>query len=161
MHLPTTASIVDMTGRDGFQMEPEFIPTEQKIEIIDLLSRSGVRQIQVTSFVHPRAVPQLQDAEAVMRGITRVPGVTYRVLVPNLRTAIVGSAFLTATVVLGEFTIASLLLKETFPTYMALYQARQPVKPLVRNIHESDVGLDGTKPVVGSLCLCTVAHCIE
>jgi hydroxymethylglutaryl-CoA lyase len=87
MHLPATASIVDMTGRDGFQMEADFIPTEQKIEIIDLLSRSGIRQIQVTSFVHPRAVPQLQDAEAVMRGIERVPGVTYRVLVPNLRGA--------------------------------------------------------------------------
>lgn len=49
-----------------------------------------------------------------------------RVLVPNLRAAIVGSSFLTATVVLGEFTIASLLLKDTFPVYMAQYQARQP-----------------------------------
>ncbi len=88
MHnLPATATIVDMTGRDGFQMEPEFIPTETKIEIIDLLSRSGLRQIQVTSFVHPKAVPQLADAEAVMQGIERVPGVVYRVLVPNLRGA--------------------------------------------------------------------------
>ena len=85
--LPTTATIVDMTGRDGFQMEPEFIPTETKIEIINLLSQSGLRQIQVTSFVHPRAVPQLRDAEAVMAGIERVPGVTYRVLVPNLKGA--------------------------------------------------------------------------
>ena len=86
-NLPTTATIVDMTGRDGFQMEPAFIPTERKIEIINLLSRSGVRQIQVTSFVHPRAVPQLADAEAVMAGIERVPGVIYRVLVPNMKGA--------------------------------------------------------------------------
>jgi hydroxymethylglutaryl-CoA lyase len=85
--LPKTATIVDMTGRDGFQMEPEFIPTATKIEIINLLSQSGLRQIQVTSFVHPRAVPQLRDAEAVMAGIERVPGVTYRVLVPNLKGA--------------------------------------------------------------------------
>jgi hydroxymethylglutaryl-CoA lyase len=86
-NLPKTATIVDMTGRDGFQMEPEFIPTESKIAIINLLSHSGLRQIQVTSFVHPRAVPQLRDAEAVMAGIERVPGVTYRVLVPNLKGA--------------------------------------------------------------------------
>src|SRR5687767_2711112 len=85
--LPAAATIVDMTGRDGFQMESAFIPTETKIEIIDLLSRSGLRQIEVTSFVHPRAVPQLSDAEAVMSGIERVPGVTYRVLVPNLKGA--------------------------------------------------------------------------
>ena len=88
MHnLPSTATIVDMTGRDGFQMEPVFIPTETKIEIINLLSHSGLQQIQVTSFVHPKAVPQLADAEAVMQGIERVPGVVYRVLVPNLRGA--------------------------------------------------------------------------
>lgn len=86
-NLPATATIVDMTGRDGFQMEPEFIPTETKIEIINLLSHSGLRQIQVTSFVHPKAVPQLADAEEVMRGIERVPGVIYRVLVPNLKGA--------------------------------------------------------------------------
>lgn len=86
-NLPKTATIVDMTGRDGFQMEPEFIPTETKIEIINLLSHSGLRQIQVTSFVHPKAVPQLADAEAVMQGIERVPGVIYRVLVPNLKGA--------------------------------------------------------------------------
>jgi len=87
LKLPSSATIVDMTGRDGFQMESAFIPTEQKIEIINLLSHSGLREIQVTSFVHPKAVPQLQDAEAVMTGIERVPGVLYRVLVPNLRGA--------------------------------------------------------------------------
>src|SRR5947207_2903284 len=85
--LPASVTIVDMTARDGFQMEPRFIPTEQKVEIIDLLSRSGLRHIQVTSFVHPAAVPQLRDAEEVMRRIARVAGVTYRALVPNLRGA--------------------------------------------------------------------------
>ena len=85
--LPDSVTIVDMTGRDGFQMEPEFIPTDRKIEIINLLSQTGLRQIQVTSFVHPRAVPQLSDAGEVMRGIERMSGVVYRVLVPNLKGA--------------------------------------------------------------------------
>lgn len=87
-NLPEAVKIVDMTARDGFQMEfGYFIPTEQKIEIINAIARSGVPEIQVTAFVHPKAVPQLQDAEAVMRGIDRVPGVKYRALVPNLRGA--------------------------------------------------------------------------
>lgn len=87
-NLPTSVKIVDMTPRDGFQMETAFfIPTEQKIEIVNMISRTGVPEIQVTSFVHPRAVPQLRDAEEVMRGIDRVEGVKYRVLVPNLKGA--------------------------------------------------------------------------
>ena len=85
--LPTHVTVVDMTARDGFQMEHDFIDTATKIEIIDLISGSGVPEIQVTSFVHPQAIPQLADAEAVMRGIERVPGVKYRALVPNLKGA--------------------------------------------------------------------------
>jgi hydroxymethylglutaryl-CoA lyase len=73
--------------RDGFQAEEEFIATERKVEIIDALSRTGVAAIQVTSVVHPKAVPQLSDAEEVMARIERVPGVRYTVLVPNLRGA--------------------------------------------------------------------------
>jgi hydroxymethylglutaryl-CoA lyase len=85
LDLPDAVTIVDVTTRDGFQMESgPFIPTEQKIEIVNLLSRSGIPEIQVTSFVHPKAVPQLADADEVMRRIDRLPGVKYRVLVPNL-----------------------------------------------------------------------------
>jgi hydroxymethylglutaryl-CoA lyase len=76
---------MDVGPRDGFQIEREFIPTETKVEIIDALSRTGVPEIQATSFVHPRATPQMADAEEVMRRITRVPGVQYQVLVPNLK----------------------------------------------------------------------------
>lgn len=83
--LPASVTIVDVTTRDGFQMERgPFIPTDVKVEIVNLLSRTGLPEIQVTSFVHPKAVPQLADAEEVMRRIDRVPGVTYRALVPNL-----------------------------------------------------------------------------
>lgn len=73
--------------RDGFQIEPRFIPTEEKIALVDALSRTGLAKIEVTSFVSPRAVPNLRDAEEVMRGIRRQPGVLYTALVPNLRGA--------------------------------------------------------------------------
>ncbi|HET9762711.1 MAG TPA: hydroxymethylglutaryl-CoA lyase [Casimicrobiaceae bacterium] len=79
--------IHDVVARDGFQIEPSFIPTERKIEIIDLLSRTGVAKIEATSFVSPRAVPNLRDAEQVMAGIRRNPAVTYVALVPNARGA--------------------------------------------------------------------------
>ncbi len=85
MQLPARVKIVEVGPRDGFQAERQWIPTEQKIEIVNALSRSGIKDIQATSFVHPKAVPQLADAEEVMAGIDRVPGVEYRVLVPNMK----------------------------------------------------------------------------
>lgn len=87
-NLPKSVKVVDMTTRDGFQMEyGYFIPTEEKINIVNMIARAGVPEIQVTAFVHPEAVPQLKDASEVMRGIDRLPGVKYRALVPNLRGA--------------------------------------------------------------------------
>lgn len=85
MRLPDRVHIMEVGPRDGFQIEPEFIPTNTKVEIIDALSRTGVPEIQATSFVHPRATPQMADAEEVMKLIARVPGVVYQVLVPNLK----------------------------------------------------------------------------
>ncbi|HUH95500.1 MAG TPA: hydroxymethylglutaryl-CoA lyase [Casimicrobiaceae bacterium] len=79
--------IHDVVARDGFQIEPDWIPTERKIEIIDLLSLTGVAKIEATSFVSPKAVPNLRDAEQVMAGIRRNPAVTYVALVPNARGA--------------------------------------------------------------------------
>jgi hydroxymethylglutaryl-CoA lyase len=79
--------IHDVVARDGFQIEPSWIPTEQKIEIIDLLSATGVAKIEATSFVSPKAVPNLRDAAEVMAGIRRNPAVTYVALVPNARGA--------------------------------------------------------------------------
>lgn len=77
--------IQDVAVRDGFQIEPIFVPTDAKIALIDRLSRTGLAKIEVTSFVSPKAIPALTDAEAVMRGIARVPGVEYAALVPNVR----------------------------------------------------------------------------
>src|SRR5437867_12781966 len=79
--------IHDVVARDGFQIEPSWIPTERKIEIIDLLSTTGVAKIEATSFVSPKAVPNLRDAAEVMAGIRRNPAVTYVALVPNARGA--------------------------------------------------------------------------
>jgi hydroxymethylglutaryl-CoA lyase len=75
----------DVAVRDGFQMEKVFVPTATKIAFIDELSRTGLHKIEVTSFVSPKAVPALADADAVLAGIARVPGVQYVALVPNIR----------------------------------------------------------------------------
>lgn len=81
-------TICEVGTRDGFQIEADFIPTEVKVEVVNRLSEAGLPEIEVTSFVHPKAVPQLKDAEAVMRRIERRPGTLYAALVPNERGAI-------------------------------------------------------------------------
>ena len=73
--------------RDGLQVEERFVATEDKIALVDALSDAGLAKIEVTSFVSPKAIPQLRDAEIVLREIRRVPGVVYSALVPNLRGA--------------------------------------------------------------------------
>ena len=88
MKLPERVTICEVGTRDGFQIEPDFIPTELKIEVVDRLSEAGVPRIEVTSFVHPKVVPQLRDAEAVMAKIRRRPGTRYAALVPNDKGAV-------------------------------------------------------------------------
>jgi hydroxymethylglutaryl-CoA lyase len=77
----------EVAPRDGFQIEPQFIPTDAKVALIDALSECGYAKIEVTSFTSPRAIPMLRDADEVMGRIRRVPGVEYTALVPNLRGA--------------------------------------------------------------------------
>ena len=84
---PRRAFIQEVALRDGFQSEASFVPTEQKIALANALSRTGLAKLEVTSFVSPKAIPNLRDAEDVMHGIERVPGVLYTVLVPNVRGA--------------------------------------------------------------------------
>ncbi len=88
MKLPARVTICEVGPRDGFQIEPEFIPTDRKVEVVDLLSEAGLPEIEVTSFVHPRAVPQLRDAEEVMARIRRRPSTRYAALVPNDKGAV-------------------------------------------------------------------------
>jgi isopropylmalate/homocitrate/citramalate synthase len=77
----------EVATRDGFQNEKTFVETCDKIALIDALSLCGYAKIEVTSFTSPKAIPALRDAEAVMAGIRRQPGVEYTVLVPNVRGA--------------------------------------------------------------------------
>ena len=82
---PPSVRIVEVGPRDGLQNEKVNIPTEQKIHFINLLSEAGLPVVEVSSFVSPRAIPQLSDASAVMAGITQHPNISYPVLVPNLK----------------------------------------------------------------------------
>src|SRR5436853_7658104 len=75
----------DVAVRDGFQIEKACVPTATKVELINQLARTGLHKIEVTSFVSPKAVPALADANEVLAGIDRVPGVMYVALVPNIR----------------------------------------------------------------------------
>jgi hydroxymethylglutaryl-CoA lyase len=83
--MPEKVNILDVTPRDGLQNEPTPVSTEDKLALIEKLIRAGVRDIQTTSFVHPRWVPQMADAEAVIAGISKFPGVRFSALVPNLK----------------------------------------------------------------------------
>lgn len=77
--------IFEVGPRDGLQNEARLIPAVDKIALIDMLSGSGLRRIEATSFVSPKWVPQMADASEVMAGITRRPGVAYAVLTPNMQ----------------------------------------------------------------------------
>jgi hydroxymethylglutaryl-CoA lyase len=79
--------VTEVGTRDGFQAESAFIPTETKVAVLDALLDAGVRSVEATSFVSPRAVPQLADAHAVLEGVRRRDGVRLAVLVPNARGA--------------------------------------------------------------------------
>jgi hydroxymethylglutaryl-CoA lyase len=85
MTLPKSVTLVEMGARDGLQNEHEIIPTADKIRYIDLLSQTGLRYIEATSFVSPKAIPQLADATEVFTAIAKAPGVRYPVLVPNMK----------------------------------------------------------------------------
>lgn len=83
MHLPGRVYVREVSTRDGFQMENAFVPTPEKIAVIDKLSACGFPEMQVTAFVHPKAIPNLADAEEVVKGIRRNPATLYTALVPN------------------------------------------------------------------------------
>jgi hydroxymethylglutaryl-CoA lyase len=78
-------TICEVSPRDGLQNEPVFVPTSDKVRLIDLLSASGLRYIEAASFVSPKWVPQMADGKDVMAGIARRNGVVYSALVPNLQ----------------------------------------------------------------------------
>ncbi len=85
MSTPTQVHIVEVGTRDGIQAEKRFVETEQKLRMIELILAAGVRRLEATSFVSPKHVPQLADAEAVLAAMGRPPGVEVEALVPNMR----------------------------------------------------------------------------
>jgi hydroxymethylglutaryl-CoA lyase len=82
---PKSVRIREVGPRDGFQNEPETIATEDKVRLIDMLSAGGLSRLEVTSFVRPEVIPQLADAEEVLTSVQRRDGVSFSVLIPNLR----------------------------------------------------------------------------
>ena len=83
--LPSTVRIREVGPRDGFQNEPEVIPTSDKVRLIDMLAGTGLPRLEVTSFVRPDVIPQLADAAEVLAAVTRPADVSYSVLIPNER----------------------------------------------------------------------------
>jgi hydroxymethylglutaryl-CoA lyase len=83
--VPTHVTLVDVGPRDGLQNEKQPVGTAHKIELVHRLQEAGLREIEVTSFVSPKWVPQMADNAQVMAGIRRKPGVHYSVLVPNMK----------------------------------------------------------------------------
>ncbi|MBI0579370.1 hydroxymethylglutaryl-CoA lyase [Neobacillus cucumis] len=87
MQLPSKVVICEVAPRDGFQAEKTWIPTEKKIAIIKKLATTGIQSMEITSFVHPKAIPQLKDAEEVVRQSQELTGIKFRALVPNAKGA--------------------------------------------------------------------------
>lgn len=81
---PKRARIIDVSPRDGLQNEPQPVPAHIKIELVHRLQAAGLKEIEVTSYVSPKWVPQMADNHQVMSGLTRLPGVLYSVLTPNM-----------------------------------------------------------------------------
>jgi hydroxymethylglutaryl-CoA lyase len=83
--LPRAVRMVEVGPRDGLQNEPDPVPTATKIELIERLAASGLRIVEAGAFVSPKWIPQMADSAAVLAGLRRVPGVSYPVLVPNMK----------------------------------------------------------------------------
>ena len=85
MTLPTRVKIVDVGPRDGLQNEKQPVPAAVKVELVHRLQAAGLKEIEVTSYVSPKWVPQMADNHEVMSGIQRQSGVRYSVLTPNMK----------------------------------------------------------------------------
>ena len=85
MSIPTRVRLIDVGPRDGLQNEKQPVPAAVKIELVRRLQAAGLREIEVTSYVSPKWVPQMADNHEVMSGVARAPGVRYSVLTPNMK----------------------------------------------------------------------------
>ncbi|ARK32591.1 hydroxymethylglutaryl-CoA lyase [Halalkalibacter krulwichiae] len=142
MGLPKRVSILEVGPREGFQMQETPIPTEDKVSFINALNKTGVSSIEVTSFVSPKWVPQMADAEDVLAKIERVQDVTYRAAYLNMRgleralandVTVVGSLVLSASNTFSMKNMNKTIddMVETLPGWIEAYQkAGVPVKQM-------------------------------
>ncbi len=139
-NLPSRVKIVEVGPRDGLQNEKSQISTADKIRYIDLLSESGLPVIEATSFVSPKAIPQLADADEVYRGIRKRPGVTYLVLVPNERG--LERALAAGVRAIAVFTAAS----ETFTKHninMTIEESLRAFRTVVKRARDEQLWIRG------------------
>lgn len=140
MAFPESIRITEVGPRDGLQNEQSIVDVDHKVAFIDLLSRSGVPEIEVTSFVNPSWVPQLADAAEVCSRINRLPGVVYSALVPNERGL---HAALEANInKVAVFTAAS----ETFSqrnTNASIKETLERFLPVVKQAHQAGLSVRG------------------
>ncbi|MBC8202860.1 MAG: hydroxymethylglutaryl-CoA lyase [Planctomycetes bacterium] len=140
MNLPTSIEITEVGPRDGLQNQSSVIPTDTKIAYVDALSKTGLQRIEVSSFVNPKWVPQLADADAVFSGIVRFENVKYTALVPNKRG--LDRAMDVGVDEIGLMTSAS----ESFSSHnvnATIADSIERMKPLVESAIASGVGVRG------------------
>ncbi len=137
---PSRIRLTEVGPRDGLQNEPDKVPTEAKVAFVNALARTGVDEVEVSSFVSPKWVPQLADAEEVFRRIERRPGVIYSALVPNEKG--LERALSVAPDKVNVFTAAS----ETFSrknTNVSLAESLDRLRVVVRRAHEEGLPVRG------------------
>lgn len=164
--LPTHVKLVDVGPRDGLQNEAQPVPAATKIELVHRLQAAGLREIEVTSYVSPKWVPQMADAAAVMAGITRLAGVRYSVLTPNMKGfegALASKAdevviFAAASEAFSQRNI-NCSIAESIERFRPVVEAAHAAKMKVRAAvscalgcpYQGDVGLDAVDDVVARL----------
>jgi hydroxymethylglutaryl-CoA lyase len=138
--LPDAVRVYEVGPRDGLQVEPTTVPAAVKLELIDRLGDAGLAAIEVTSFVSPRWVPQLADADQVMAGLQRRPGVRYPVLTPNQRgfdRAVAAGAEEVAVFVSATETFAARNLNSTVDGALGM------AEPVIRNARALGMAVRG------------------
>ncbi len=164
--LPTHVKLVDVGPRDGLQNEAQPVPAATKIELVHRLQAAGLREIEVTSYVSPKWVPQMADNAEVMAGITRQAGVRYSVLTPNLKGfegALASKAdevviFAAASEAFSQRNI-NCSIAESIERFRPVVEAAHAAKMKVRAAvscalgcpYQGDVGLDAVDDVVARL----------
>jgi hydroxymethylglutaryl-CoA lyase len=140
MKMPSFVRVCEMGPRDGLQNEHAFVPTDDKVRYIDLLSETGLQLIEATSFVSPKAIPQLADAADVFARIAKRPGVRYPVLTPNVKGLARAKAARADSI--AVFTAAS----ETFTKRninMTIDESIETFRDVVRNAKENAIWVRG------------------